>query len=78
MVIWESENLDGHVSLQTLQNLSELYLLMIFAILTVPGYITASFVKRCEELVTAVMTEFPGTRSLRIHFDASCLSLDMP
>lgn len=39
-----------HVSLRTVQNLSELYLLMIFAILTVPGYITASFVKRCEEL----------------------------
>ena len=31
------------------KDLSELYLLMIFAILTVPGYLTASFVKRCEE-----------------------------
>lgn len=32
----------------TSENLSELYLLMIFAVLTVPGYMTASILKRCE------------------------------
>lgn len=41
----------------TSKNLSELYLLMIFAILTVPGYITASFVKRCEESSSADCAE---------------------